>query len=112
MPLMQVRGFSLHSSTVNFLMPPTQDTRHREMWRMAQHRSIANTLHKVYQEGKQQGGTGTSVAGEAKAAEAVEKGGEGDAETPGGELSVLSWQGPKLVPELCSVQPLPLWVWR
>ena len=39
-----MRGFSLRSSAINYLMPMSQASRQREMKRMSQHRAIAKTL--------------------------------------------------------------------
>lgn len=121
MPLMQVKGFSLHSSAVNYLMPPSQATRHREMRRMAQHRAIAKTLyHANQQESAKKAASGAGCVGalETAAKKDVGAGGgggegkTGTADAPDGDLAVLSWRGPKLVPELCSVHPLQLSAWR
>lgn len=120
-PLMQVKGFSLHSSGVNYLMPPLQGTRYREMRRMAQHRSIAETLFEIRQQDSQRrqgtaagtaGGMGPSndATGYRKVATVVE--GTTAADGQEGDLAVPSWKGPKLVPELCSVHPLQLSLWR
>lgn len=117
MPLMQVKGFSLHTSAVNYLMPPSQGTRHRELRRMAQHRAIAKTLYTVSHQngggrtaGPRHGAGGSDVC--AQPAATVPPGAGPMNDSPDGDLSVLSWKGPKLIPELCSVHPLQLSVWR
>lgn len=64
MPLMQVKGFSLHSSAVNYLMPPSQMMRNCEVRRMAQHRAIARTLHHLsQQESAKEAASGRGRAG-------------------------------------------------
>jgi hypothetical protein len=95
-PLMQVKGFSLRSSAINYLMPMSQASRQREMKRMSQHRAIAQTLY-LAGRCKETGKGAAEVAAE---------------ERDAADLAVLSWKGPKLVPELCSVHPLRLSVWR
>ena len=60
---------------------------------------------------------GDAAAGKAASAggsageEAAGAAGHGDV-TTGADAAVLSWKGPKLVPELCGVHPLRLSVWR
>jgi hypothetical protein len=100
-----------------------QASRQREIKRMSQHRAIAKTLF----EASKRAGVAAPAATDGAAPEAT-----GDATTPANssnkddaptaaaalaegdtaDAAILSWKGPKLVPELCGVHPLRLSVWR
>lgn len=94
MPLMQVKCFSLRSPGTNYLVPLSEAARQRQMQRLSQQRAISKTL---FDAGQQT--VGIVHDGDAHESNDIPE-------------ALLTWKGPKLVPELCSVHPLRLSVWR
>ena len=70
-----------------------------------------NIAHPVDAGSKAGSSCAKASAGGSAGEEAAGAAGHGDV-TTGADEAVLSWKGPKLVPELCGVHPLRLSVWR
>ena len=85
LPLMIVRRLPLHVSAPNYLVPPTQGSRRRELLRTAQHEAIKKSL---------------SDKSEQPHAEPAQAASDPNAPEQGAP------PGPKLVPEICSIHPL------